>query len=174
MLKWKGVYKKETREYWGESMSEIKWHNEKDTEKTAQKLADLVQAGDVICLEGDLGAGKTTFTGYFAHALGINKAIKSPTFTIIREYQMGSLPLYHMDAYRLEETGAEGLGIEEYLEGDGVTVIEWPQFIKEDLETSYLWLTIHKESATERRISLAYNGGRGKELAAELLESLAE
>ena len=104
-------------------MQTITWKNESETEKTAKQLAQLLESGDVICLEGDLGAGKTTFTRYLARALGIEGNIKSPTFTIMREYQSGHLPLYHMDAYRLEQTGAEGLGIEEYLEGDGVCVI---------------------------------------------------
>ena len=76
------------------------------------------QAGDVIVLTGDLGAGKTTMTKGIALGLGISQMIKSPTYTIIREYPQGRLPLYHMDVYRVEE-GADELGLDEYFEGDG-------------------------------------------------------
>ena len=84
------------------------------TQKIAEKLAKALHAGDVILLDGDLGAGKTTFTKGLARGLGIRKNVKSPTFTLIREYHEGRLPLYHMDVYRLEETGGDDLGLEEY------------------------------------------------------------
>lgn len=155
-------------------MQTITWKNESETEKTAKQLAQLLEAGDVICLEGDLGAGKTTFTRYLARALGIEGNIKSPTFTIMREYQSGHLPLYHMDAYRLEQTGAEGLGIEEYLEGDGVCVIEWPQYIKEDLEGDYLWISIEKQGPEGRILSLTGRGKRGEELVEGLIGGMAK
>ncbi len=84
-----------------------------------QKLAQYLKPQDLILLDGDLGAGKTTFTKGLAKGLGIDRPIKSPTFTIIREYQDGRIPLYHMDVYRLEEGGADDLGLEEYFNGDG-------------------------------------------------------
>ncbi len=143
----------------------LNWQGEADTQSFAHYLASYVKAGDIICLAGDLGAGKTTFTRYLAEGLGISGNIKSPTFTIIREYQSGRLPLYHMDAYRLEETGAEGMGLEEYLEGDGLTVIEWPQFIEEDLSTNYLWLSISKGQEDDRQVHFEGFGPRGKQLA---------
>lgn len=141
------------------------WQGEAATQAFAHYLASYLKAGDIICLAGDLGAGKTTFTRYLAEGLGITGNIKSPTFTIIREYQTGRLPLYHMDAYRLEETGAEGMGLEEYLEGDGLTVIEWPQFIEEELSTNYLWLRINKGQDDERIVHFEGFGPRGKQLA---------
>lgn len=146
------------------------WQTEADTTQFAQKLAALVTAGDIICLSGDLGAGKTTFTRYFAQGLGVERVIKSPTYTIIREYEEGRLPLYHMDAYRLEETGAEGIGLEEYFDSNGVTVIEWPSFIREDLPTEYVWVSIDTPSATTRHVEVTGYGSRGQELVAQLEE----
>lgn len=142
----------------------IEWASEADTDAFAQKLAAQVQAGDIICLEGNLGAGKTTFTKYFAKALGIDQAIKSPTYTIIREYEDNDIPLYHMDAYRLEEKGSDSVGLEDYLNGEGVTIIEWPQFVVQDLPKDYLWLTLSATSETSREVTLAYEGPRGQEL----------
>lgn len=141
---------------------QVTWMDEQATERFAQQLAELVQPGDVICLQGDLGAGKTTFTQYFGKGLGIKRAVKSPTYTIIREYEQGRIPLYHMDAYRLEETGAEDIGLWEYFDGDGVCVIEWPQFIVEDLPDDYLWVTIKKLSSSSRQVSLVSHGARSQ------------
>lgn len=150
----------------------IDWESERDTDAFAQKLAHLVQAGDIICLEGDLGTGKTTFTKYFAKALGIDQAIKSPTYTIIREYEDDEIPLYHMDAYRLEETGSDSVGLEDYINGDGVTIIEWPQFVVEDLPKDYLWLTLSTTSETSRAVELNFEGPRGQALYSGLLADL--
>ncbi|MCG4282308.1 tRNA (adenosine(37)-N6)-threonylcarbamoyltransferase complex ATPase subunit type 1 TsaE, partial [Lacticaseibacillus saniviri] len=97
--------------------------NEAALQQFGKRLADLLQPGDVLLLDGDLGAGKTSLTKGIAEGLGIDAPIKSPTFTIIREYQQGRLPLYHMDIYRLENGGADDLGLEEYFEGDGVSVV---------------------------------------------------
>src|SRR5699024_5529025 len=94
-----------------------------ETQALAHRLALLVSSGDVITLEGQLGVGKTTFTKALAEGLGIKDHITSPTFTIIKEYE-GVIPLYHMDAYRLEDS-EEDIGFDEYFYGDGVTVIEW-------------------------------------------------
>ena len=80
-----------------------------------EKLAPLLAPRDLILLDGDLGAGKTTFTKGLGKGLGIKRPIKSPTFTIIREYQSGRIPLYHMDVYRLEQGGGDDLGLDEYL-----------------------------------------------------------
>ncbi|MEY8371230.1 tRNA (adenosine(37)-N6)-threonylcarbamoyltransferase complex ATPase subunit type 1 TsaE [Aerococcaceae bacterium 50-4] len=146
----------------------IEWVNEESTKAFAQKLAKHVQPGDIICLEGNLGAGKTTFTKYFAKALGIDQAIKSPTYTIIREYEDNDIPLYHMDAYRLEETGSDSVGLEDYINGDGVTIIEWPQFVVEDLPKDYLWLTLTSKSETSRSVDVSYEGPRGQDLYKDL------
>ena len=117
------------------------------------KLGQLVQPGDLILLDGDLGAGKTTFTKGLAKRLGIPNNVKSPTFTLIREYRQGRLPLYHMDVYRLEDGGAEDLGLDEYFDGDGVSVVEWSQFIADLLPTTYLRIAISRDTdADDQRV----------------------
>ena len=86
----------------------------------------------VICLIGELGSGKTVFTKGFAASLGIKDTITSPTFTIIKEYDSGELPLYHMDVYRLEDS-VEGIGFKDYFNKGGVTIIEWADLIEKQL-----------------------------------------
>ena len=103
-------------------MKEVKLTDREKTIELGERVGRLLKAGDVLVLDGDLGAGKTTFTKGLAKGLDIPDLIKSPTFTIIREYHDGRLPLYHMDAYRLENGGAEDLGLEEYFDSDGRVV----------------------------------------------------
>lgn len=105
-------------------------HSENETISTAQNIESEKFPNMVICLNGDLGSGKTLFTKGFAQAMGIDD-ITSPTFTIIKEYQ-GELMLYHMDVYRLEDSN-EDIGIEEYYDRGGVTIIEWSDMIEERL-----------------------------------------
>lgn len=119
-------------------MIKFKVDSPEQTEKLGEELAPDLKAGDVILLDGDLGAGKTTFTKGLGKGLGIKRNIKSPTFTIIREYKNGRLPLYHMDVYRLEEGGADELGLNEYFNGDGVSVVEWSKFAEDELPDDYL------------------------------------
>lgn len=140
--------------------------NEKETKEIAASLADQLTAGDVLLLEGNLGAGKTTFTKGLAEGLGIRRIIKSPTYTLIREYDEGRLPLYHMDVYRLEETGGTDLGLEEYFEGEGVSVIEWATFIPEDIPEEHLEIQLQPigEDFSERKITLIPIGERYEKL----------
>lgn len=147
-------------------MKRLKAHNEEETKAAAAELAKFLEPGDVILLEGNLGAGKTTFTKGLAEGLGITKVIKSPTYTIIREYLEGRLPLYHMDVYRLEETGGMDLGLEEYFEGDGVSIIEWATFIPEDLPQEYLQIKLVPvgEDLMERELTFDPVGKRYEEL----------
>ena len=95
----------------------------------------------IICLEGDLGSGKTVFTKGIAEALGIEEVITSPTFNIIKEYLTGELPLYHMDVYRLDGN-VNNLGITEYFSKNGIVVIEWSDTIKEVLPEERLEIKI--------------------------------
>lgn len=136
-----------------------------DTKDFAQKLAKSLKPGDVIALEGDLGAGKTTFTKGLAEGLGIKKNVNSPTFTIIKEYQ-GILPLYHMDVYRLEDT-YEDLGFDEYFEGDGVTVVEWAHLIKDQLPAQLLTIYLTHDDG-KRKMTLSPSGNRYEELCKEI------
>ena len=133
-------------------MVQVNLPNRQATIELGQRLAPFLQAGDVLVLNGDLGAGKTTFTKGLATGLGINQMIKSPTFTIIREYQSGRLPLYHMDIYRLEDGGAEDLGLEEYFDGDGVSVVEWAQFAEDELPDEFLAITFKRTDDESKRI----------------------
>ena len=104
----------------------------KDTIRIAEDLESEKFPNMVICLYGELGSGKTVFTKGFANAMEIEDTITSPTFNIIKEYNSGELPLYHMDVYRLEETD-ESVGIEDYFNKSGVTIIEWADIIKDRL-----------------------------------------
>ncbi len=112
-----------------------------------EKLSAYLAPQDLILLDGDLGAGKTTFTKGLAKGLGITRPIKSPTFTIIREYQDGRIPLYHMDVYRLEEGGGDDLGLEEYFNGDGVNVVEWSKFVADELPDDYLRIIFRRDDS---------------------------
>ncbi len=101
-------------------------HTVQETEELARKIASEIKGGEVLLLNGTLGAGKTTFTKGFAKALGVKKTVVSPTFTIIKEYEGTALTLYHIDMYRIEdEDELYELGIEELYRSDSVTVIEW-------------------------------------------------
>ena len=99
-------------------------HNELETIEIAQNLESEKFPNMIICLDGELGSGKTVFTKGIANALGINETITSPTFTIIKEYQTGEMPLYHMDVYRLDGD-TSGIDIEEYYNKGGIVIIEW-------------------------------------------------
>ena len=108
-------------------------YSEEETIELAQNIESEKFPNMVICLEGDLGSGKTVFTKGFAGAMAVQEDITSPTFNIIKEYTSGELPLYHMDVYRLEDDNIDNLGIEEYFQKGGVTIIEWADLIKDYL-----------------------------------------
>ena len=112
-------------------------HSEEDTQKVARDLAATLNAGDVLLLSGDLGAGKTTFVRGLAEGLGIDPGeVSSPTFTLVHEYRGGRLTLYHADLYRLENTATDDLGLEEIGVQDGVLAIEWPDRLPEEFPSS--------------------------------------
>ena len=100
-------------------MKEFIANNEEETMDFAERLGELLQPNQVITLDGDLGAGKTTFTKGLAKGLGVKRTVNSPTYTIVKEYR-GRMPLYHMDVYRLEDS-EEDIGFDEYFSGEGVT-----------------------------------------------------
>ncbi|MFE8703971.1 tRNA (adenosine(37)-N6)-threonylcarbamoyltransferase complex ATPase subunit type 1 TsaE [Cytobacillus sp. FJAT-54145] len=140
-----------------------------DAEQTmdfSKNLAELLKPGDVITLEGDLGAGKTTFTKGLAKGLDIKRTVNSPTFTIIKEYH-GKMPLYHMDVYRLENSD-EDLGFDEYFEGNGVTVVEWAHLIEDLLPEELLSINIKHGENESRVLTLIPKGTRYEELCKEL------
>jgi len=137
-----------------------------DTERLAFKLGKLVEAKDVITLEGDLGAGKTTFTKSFAKGLGVLRNVNSPTFTILKQYE-GRLPFNHLDVYRLADS-EEDLGWDELFYEDAVSVIEWAKLIEQDLPKERLQIEIYQVSEIARRIVFTPIGTRYEQLCEEL------
>ena len=126
-----------------------------ETIELGEKIGSLLQKGDIIALQGTLAAGKTTITKGIARALGVQDEITSPTFCLISEYE-GTMPLYHMDVYRLE--GGDdfiNLGVEDLIYGNGVSLIEWSEKIMSELPKKTIILRLEaKEGTTERTITL--------------------
>ncbi|WP_078592662.1 tRNA (adenosine(37)-N6)-threonylcarbamoyltransferase complex ATPase subunit type 1 TsaE [Evansella clarkii] len=141
-----------------ESTYEYSSGSPEETQRLAERLAAELQPGDLITLSGDLGAGKTSFTKGLAKGLGVTANVNSPTFTIIKEYE-GRLPFYHMDAYRVEDEGEE-LGLDEYFEGEGVTVVEWPTMVEEQLPEERLDIEIRHTGESDRVLYFKPSGDR--------------
>ena len=121
-----------------------KSNSAKETENIAKAFAKTLKSGDVVCLSGDLGAGKTAFTAGIAKGLGVKDCISSPTFTIVNCYN-GTMPLYHFDVYRISDCDEMyDIGYEEYILGDGVTVIEWAEIIGDILPDNRYEVSIRK------------------------------
>ena len=117
-----------------------------DTFAFGQRLGRKAVPGEIICLDGDLGVGKTVFTQGFAAGLGIDDYVNSPTFNIVKEYEGGRLPLYHFDVYRIgDPSEMEEIGYEDYFYGQGVSIIEWPGQIEELLPKEARWVRIRKD-----------------------------
>lgn len=132
--------------------------NAEETINLGEKIATSLQAGDVVLLDGELGAGKTTLTKGIAKALDIKRNIKSPTFTLVREYMDGKIPLFHMDMYRLEYSDPFEVGVDEYIQSNGISIIEWSEFITDLLPDEYLRITINKTSDETRTVELEAKG----------------
>lgn len=116
------------------------------TFEIGKKLGEKADKGDIICLEGDLGVGKTIFTKGFAAGLNIEENIDSPTFTIVQEYTEGRLPLYHFDVYRIGDISEmDEIGYEDYFFGEGVCLIEWSSRIEELIPESAIHIIIEKD-----------------------------
>lgn len=137
-------------------MATIVTANERETIEFAKKLTNYLEPGMLLLLEGNLGAGKTTFTKGIGEGLGIKRIIKSPTYTIVREYMDGKIPLYHIDLYRLEEEEVEDLGLDEYFAGEGLAVVEWPSVAPQELPTERLELklSVNPELPDQRTIEM--------------------
>lgn len=129
-----------------------------DTAHLAGKIAEHAFAGMLITLDGDLGAGKTAFSKAFAAAIGVKEVVNSPTFTLIKEYQGETFPLYHMDAYRLSLVEADDLGLDDYFYGDGITLLEWADQIEPILPPERLEIRMEREEGDERWIILYPHG----------------
>ena len=134
-------------------MEKVIYSNSKEnTQRIGELIAPLLSVGTIITLDGDLGAGKTTFTQGLGRGLMIKDNINSPTFNILKCYFSGRLPLYHIDAYRLEDGVNNQIGLEEVIEGDGIAVIEWSKFIKEMIFNP-LEIIIERINDNQRRIT---------------------
>ncbi|WP_138160005.1 tRNA (adenosine(37)-N6)-threonylcarbamoyltransferase complex ATPase subunit type 1 TsaE [Peptoniphilus catoniae] len=134
--------------------------NLEETEAFGLKLGKLLKAKDVVCLNGDLGDGKTTLTKSIGRGMGIKDYITSPTFNIINEYY-SDLNLYHFDTYRLENVEeVEYLGFDEYFYGDGVCVVEWADRIKDFLPEQYLEINLEKVDDNKRKVEVRAIGER--------------
>ena len=117
-----------------------------DTWDIAVKLGENAITGDVICIYGDLGVGKTLFSQGFARGLGVEDYVNSPTFTIVQEYDDGRIPLYHFDVYRIEDSEEmEEIGFTDMLYGEGVCLIEWADMIEDILPDHYMKVLIQKD-----------------------------
>lgn len=109
------------------------------------ELGKLLKSGDIVCLTGDLGTGKTHITKGIAKGLGIDDHITSPTFTIVNEYDSGRLKFYHFDVYRVSDPDEiYAIGFDDYIFSDGVSVIEWANYIEDILPNEYLHIHIEK------------------------------
>lgn len=146
-------------------MSMFYSQNENQLLAFGQKLGQKLKAQDVLVLTGDLGAGKTTLTKGIAKGLGIKQMVKSPTYTIVREYE-GQLPLYHLDVYRIGDD-PDSIDLDDFLFGDGVTVIEWGELLDADLFDDYLIIQIDKLDEG-RQLTFIPHGSRSQELAEEI------
>ena len=124
----------------------IESYSEQDTFNVGKKLGEEAKEGQVFCLIGDLGVGKTVFTKGFARGLGITEPISSPTFTIVQVYAEGRLPLYHFDVYRISDPEEmDEIGFDDYIYGEGVSFIEWANLISDILPEQYTGITIEKD-----------------------------
>ena len=130
-----------------------------ETEAIGRQLASDVNAGSVLALEGELGSGKTLFTQGLVAGLESDATVTSPTFTILHEYQAGRLPIYHFDFFRLgNRESIVRLGLEDYLFGDGVSVIEWADRFPELIPEQARWISFEIKSERQRIITVSHHG----------------
>jgi len=133
-------------------------NNYKETFEVGYKLGEKAKKGDIYCLNGDLGAGKTVFSQGFAAGLGVKEPVNSPTFTIIQIYEDGRLPLYHFDVYRIGDISEmDETGYEDYFYGEGVTLIEWASLIEDIIPPEAVQISINRDSNKDfnyRRIEI--------------------
>ncbi len=146
----------------------ITTHSEFETIELAQNFESEKFPNMVICLDGELGSGKTVFAKGLGNALGITESITSPTFTIIKEYLDGEMPLYHMDVYRLDGN-TDGVDIEEYYNKGGIVVIEWSKTIKDILPEERLEITFKIVDENKRVLIITPYGKKYEELCEAVL-----
>ncbi|MDD2927499.1 MAG: tRNA (adenosine(37)-N6)-threonylcarbamoyltransferase complex ATPase subunit type 1 TsaE [Candidatus Omnitrophica bacterium] len=138
----------------------------KDTLNLGRLLAGQLQAGDIICLEGELGSGKTVFTKGIAEGLGVDKTkVTSSSFILIRRHLEGRVPLYHFDLYRLKDPGdIAAVGYEEYFYDEGVAVIEWAQNLDYLMPKEYLMVELSYRGKNKRMLKFSASAARYKKI----------
>ncbi len=150
----------------GNNMKEFRTLSAEETVGLGMKLGKILRRGDVVCIAGDLGTGKTALTNGIARALGVEGYITSPTFTIVNEYR-SDIPLFHFDVYRISDPDEMfEVGFEEYLESGGIVVIEWAELIRDVLPDNHIWIDITKdlkESTDVRIIKIDFKDGTNRE-----------
>lgn len=125
---------------------EYKSSSPEETFALGKRLGEQAKPGEIYCLDGDLGVGKTVFTQGFAEGLGIDEPVNSPTFTIVQQYDCGRIPLYHFDVYRIGDVDEmDEIGYEDCFYGEGVCLIEWSQRIEEILPDNVVCIRIEKD-----------------------------
>ena len=138
-------------------MHEFKSFSAEDTQNIAAEISKNLSPGDVVCLFGEMGVGKTVFTNGLCRALGACEYATSPTFTVVNEYDGGQFPVYHFDMYRIEdEDELIEIGFEEYLMSGGICIIEWPENIPDSLPKKRIDVIFSKDTFTERTISVNF------------------
>ncbi|MGL5507767.1 MAG: tRNA (adenosine(37)-N6)-threonylcarbamoyltransferase complex ATPase subunit type 1 TsaE [Paraclostridium sp.] len=148
-------------------MVKIYLENEEKTREIGSKLGNLLTPKSVVCLIGDLGAGKTTMTQSLVKSLGVDDYITSPTFTIVNEYE-GRIPLYHFDVYRIGSSEEMyDIGFDEYIDGEGVCIIEWANLIEDILPDEYLYIEMNYIE-NGREMTLNPKGEKYEEIVKEL------
>jgi tRNA threonylcarbamoyladenosine biosynthesis protein TsaE len=147
-------------------------HSADQTRRLGSRLGELLDGGEVICLTGELGTGKTCLVQGIGAGLGVAERITSPTFTLINEYQGGRLTLYHVDLYRIVDAKAAlAFGLDDYLYGEGVCAIEWATRVREVWPEELLAVSLRHIDETKRGITLRASGARYRDLLARFRQT---
>ena len=151
-------------------------HSARETFEVGMRLGSLLAPGDTVCLEGDLGSGKTCLTQGIGRGMGVTDVITSPTFVLINEYASGrpGAWLYHVDLYRIErQDDLVSLGLEDYIYGNGITVIEWAERARDDMPPERLWVKLTYLDADSRLLHFEAAGAHYQEIVAALRDAQA-
>lgn len=157
-----------------EGQLDIISHSVEQTQRLGSRLGSLLQAGDVLCLSGDMGAGKTVFSAGIGKGWGAKTPLTSPTFNLVHQHvrMKDKQRLYHLDCYRLEKVAdADAIGLDDILNGYGPVILEWPEHILDVLPLQRLWIEIRVLEPTRRNFILEGVGSRAEDLIAQFRES---
>lgn len=143
-----------------------------ETNKLAKLFANFINGRMVFLLSGNLGSGKTTFAKAFASSIGVKEIVNSPTFNIVKLYNSGKLPIVHIDAYRLENNKTD-IGLEELTNSDSISLVEWPEHVKEILPKNYISILFKILDETKRELEIEANGLNEEKLLMEVKKKWA-